>query len=148
MRIGPISQKRNRKKKVPTKYKSANILLSFCPTAPEPSEINFLAQSTSKIDLMSFFQFPEHPCAEKEKCDQFDLILSLVMTAGRLEFKLSSGNPFRKRQHWLRRPPIQSYEEFVILLHNPSILFSLHLTTGAAVFSKVEGFISSFPALL
>ena len=85
---------------------------------------------------------------EKEKCDQFDLILSLVMTAGRLEFKLSSGNPFRKRQHWLHRPPIQSYEEFVILLHNPSILFSLHLTTGAAVFSKVEGFISSFPALL
>jgi hypothetical protein len=61
MRIGLISRKQNRKKKVPRKYKSANILLSFYPTALEPSEIDFPAQSTSEIDLTSFSQFPEHP---------------------------------------------------------------------------------------
>ena len=70
MRIGPISRKQNRKKKVPTKYKSANTLLSFRPTAPEPSEIDFPAQSTSKIDLTSFFQFPEHPCLRTHKKKQ------------------------------------------------------------------------------
>ena len=64
MRIGQISRKQNRKKKVPTKYKSANILLSFYPTAPEPSEINFPAQSTSAIDVTYFFLIPVHPCLE------------------------------------------------------------------------------------
>ena len=62
MRIGQRSRKQKRKKNVPTKYKSANILLSFYPTAPEPSEIDFPAQSTSEIDLMYFFPIPVHPC--------------------------------------------------------------------------------------
>ena len=62
MLIGSISRKQNRKKKVPTKYISANILLSFYSTAPEPSEIDFPAHFTSEINLTSFFQFPEHPC--------------------------------------------------------------------------------------
>ena len=65
MRIGLLSQKQNRKKKVPTKYISANILLSFYSTTPEPSEIDFPAQFTSEIDLMSFSQFPEHPCIQQ-----------------------------------------------------------------------------------
>ena len=38
------------------------VSLSFYPTALEPSEIDFPAQSTSEIDLTSFYQIPEHPC--------------------------------------------------------------------------------------
>ena len=41
-------------KKVATKYQFANIL-SLYPTAPEPSEIDFPAQSTSEIDLITPF---------------------------------------------------------------------------------------------
>ncbi len=67
MHIGQISRKQNRRKKVPTKYKSANILLSFYPTAPEPSEIDFPAQFTSEIDLMCFFPIPEHPWLKTPK---------------------------------------------------------------------------------
>ena len=60
MQTSQTSPKKWGEKNVPTKYKSANILLSFYPTAPGPSEINFPTQSTSKIDLdlMSFFSDP------------------------------------------------------------------------------------------
>ena len=41
MHIGQTIRKQSRK--VPTKYKFANVSLNFHPTAPEPSEIDFPA---------------------------------------------------------------------------------------------------------
>ena len=61
MQISQTSEKKNRKKNVPTKYKSYNILLSFYPTAPEPSEINFPAQTYIRNRPHVFLSNPGAP---------------------------------------------------------------------------------------
>ena len=62
MRNASISRKEKRKKIIPTEYYFANILLTFYFLGLGPSNIDFPPQSTSEIDMVSFFQFPVPPC--------------------------------------------------------------------------------------
>ena len=61
MRNASISRKEKRKKIIPTEYYFANILLTFYFLGLGPSNIDFPPQSTSEIDMVSFFQFPVPP---------------------------------------------------------------------------------------
>src|SRR6266498_4382289 len=62
MRNASISRKEKRKKIIPMEYYFANILLTFYFLGLGPSNIDFPPQSTSEINMVSFFQFPVPPC--------------------------------------------------------------------------------------
>src|SRR6266498_4708858 len=65
MRNASISRKEKRKKIIPMEYYFANILLTFYFLGLGPSNIDFPPQSTSEIDMVSFFQFPVPPWFEQ-----------------------------------------------------------------------------------